>query len=155
PTKRLSIGSDFRIGRNISVDILVDYKGGHYVSSSTMRWLMTDKVPSAEPFYDPGDPSTSMFAPGPPVARACIGATDPITDKRCNEDWGTHRGDYIFPADNWHLREVSVGYRFPKSLASRIGAESGSISVSGRNLWRHQKYPGLDAEANYVTSQMR
>lgn len=155
PTKRLSIGSDFRIGRSISVNVLVDYKGGHYVSSSTMRWLMTDKVPAAEPFYDPNDPSTSMFAPGSPVALACIGASDPITDKRCNEDWGTHRGDYIFPADNWHLREVSVGYRFPKSLAARVGAEGGSISFSGRNLWRHQKYPGLDAEANYVTSQMR
>lgn len=50
---------------------------------------------------------------------------------------------------------MSVGYRFPKSLAARVGAEGGSISFSGRNLWRHQKYPGLDAEANYVTSQMR
>jgi outer membrane cobalamin receptor len=154
PKRLLTLGSDFRIGRNFSVHVLADYKGGHYVSSSTMRWLMSDKVAQGEPFYDPTDPSTDRFEPGSPVALACLTITDPVTDKMCNEDWSTHRGNYIFPADNWHLREVGVGYRLPARVLRRIGATSGMLTVSGRNLWRDQKYPGLDAEANYETSNL-
>ncbi len=37
------------------------------------------------------------------------------------------------------LREVSIGYTLPSAIASRIGARSASISVTGQNVWMWTK----------------
>lgn len=44
-----------------------------------------------------------------------------------NDDW-FHELSYIA------LREISVGYQFPKNLASKIGAKNLGVSLSARNL---------------------
>jgi TonB-linked SusC/RagA family outer membrane protein len=46
------------------------------------------------------------------------------------------------------LREVSLTYTPPASLASRIGANSLSFTVTGRNLATWTKYKGVDPELN-------
>ena len=46
------------------------------------------------------------------------------------------------------LREVSLTYTPPASLASRIGASSLSLTVTGRNLATWTKYKGVDPELN-------
>lgn len=46
------------------------------------------------------------------------------------------------------LREVSLTYAAPASLASRIGASSLSFTVTGRNLATWTKYKGVDPELN-------
>jgi TonB-linked SusC/RagA family outer membrane protein len=46
------------------------------------------------------------------------------------------------------LREVSLTYTAPASLASRIGANSMSFTLSGRNLATWTKYKGVDPELN-------
>jgi len=152
PTRTLSLSSDVVLFRNVSLNALVDYKGGHKIFSNTMRWLMNATISQGEPFYDPDDPETAEFTPGLPVAWMCRGAVDELTQKRCDEEWSVHRGDYVYPADSWHLREVAVSYRVPAAFVARFGARSATIVLAGRNLWRHQKYPGLDAESNYITA---
>jgi len=56
-----------------------------------------------------------------------------------------------FDADFWKLREVSVRYQLPESVASRIGADRASIGFSGRELavlwWDGGGALGLDALA--------
>jgi TonB-dependent starch-binding outer membrane protein SusC len=64
-------------------------------------------------------------------------------------DWSVNRGNHIFPADNWRLREVSMAYRVPQSLTRHVSAQRMTVSLAGRNLLRWQKYPGTEAEANY------
>lgn len=154
PTLTLGLSTDLRIHRNFTVNVLVDYKGGHKIFSNTMRWLMNAQITQGEPFYDPDDPATEKFKPGLPVAHICRGDVDPITEKRCSEEWTLHRGDYVYPADIWRLRELGIGYRLPASALRKIGARSALITLSARNLWRHQKYPGLDAESKYITSNV-
>lgn len=59
------------------------------------------------------------------------------------------RGDYVFGADFWRLREVGVTYTAPAELVSLLPFSGVKFSVSGRNLWRSQSYRGLEAEAYF------
>lgn len=147
-----SFSSNFQYKRNLTLNIVVDYKGGHHISSSTTRWVYTQKIAEGEPFYDPDDPKTHIFKPGNPVARVCHTSKDPIILKTCDTDWAVNRGNHIHPADNIRLREVAIGYRVPAATAKRFGLSGILINISGRNLWRWQKYPGLEAEANFSTN---
>ncbi len=61
---------------------------------------------------------------------------------------GTLRNYFIKPAGFTKLREISVSYDAPVRLASRVGAQSLSISASGRNLGTWTRYTGLDPENN-------
>ncbi len=160
PTRTVTIGSDLSIGRNLSFNVLADHKGGHFVSSSTSRWLNSNHgvVQQGEPLYNPDDPSTHMYQPGSRTGNLCrqvaeaqaAGRTpDPIWAASCDVDWSVNRGNHIFPADNWRLREVSMAYRVPETLTRHVSASRMTVSLAGRNLLRWQKYPGTEAEANY------
>jgi len=152
PKVVMSLSSSIQYKRNLTFNVVVDYKGGHHISSSTTRWVYTQKVAEGEPFYDPNDPKTEIFKPGNPVAKVCHTSKDPIILKTCDTDWAINRGNHIHPADNFRLREVAIGYRVPAAKAKRLGLSGILINVSGRNLWRWQKYPGLEAEANFSTN---
>ena len=45
------------------------------------------------------------------------------------------------------LRELSLGYTMPASLAGRLGARQGTLSIAGRNLHTWTRYTGFDPEA--------
>lgn len=157
PTRTLALTNKLTVRRNLTISALVDFKGGHFISSSTSRRLnsMDATVKVGEPLYDPTDPRTEKFKPGNPIGKQCIDPKDKIWEISCKTDWQYNRGNHILPADKWTLREVSLAYRMPKTLANRIGASSATLSLAGRNLWRHQKYIGLEAEATYSTSNAR
>jgi hypothetical protein len=48
------------------------------------------------------------------------------------------------------LREVSLAYTLPETLARRAGARRASLSVAGRNLYTWTNYPGLEPEAMFL-----
>ena len=58
----------------------------------------------------------------------------------------------IYDATVYRLREVSIGYEFPKSLFSKLPIGSVAISFTGRNLWflapNFPKYTNFDPEVN-------
>jgi TonB-linked SusC/RagA family outer membrane protein len=58
-------------------------------------------------------------------------------------------GMILYDASYVKLREISVGYNFPKQWLSKIKMTNARISLVGRNLWiLHQNTPkGLDPEA--------
>jgi TonB-linked SusC/RagA family outer membrane protein len=51
------------------------------------------------------------------------------------------------------LREVSVSYMLPSSFAGRVGANAGTLTLSGRNLHTWTKWKGVDPEAFFVFEQ--
>ena len=60
-------------------------------------------------------------------------------------------GNYIYDQDNIRLREFSIGYNIPD--LSKIGLQSGSIQLVGRNLlFLSNKSEDIDTEAMLGTS---
>ncbi len=57
---------------------------------------------------------------------------------------------YIEDASFVKLREVAVNYRLPESMTERlgIGARDVRMGLTGRNLWMHTDYSGLDPEVS-------
>ena len=83
-------------------------------------------------------PNDLWFSPEP-----TIGATFAINTP---PEWN------IYDATVYRLREVSIGYEFPKSMFSKLPIGSVAISFTGRNLWflapNFPKYTNFDPEVN-------
>ena len=56
---------------------------------------------------------------------------------------------YMEKGDFWKLREVSLSYRLPTSIAARMGASRASVVLAGRNLGVWARYTGMDPEINW------
>ncbi|MCD9015599.1 SusC/RagA family TonB-linked outer membrane protein [Parachryseolinea silvisoli] len=63
-------------------------------------------------------------------------------------------GEYnTFDATFVKLREVKLGYTIPSSLTRRVGLQSATVSLVGRNLWIiHKDAPHIDPETALSTS---
>jgi hypothetical protein len=59
-----------------------------------------------------------------------------------------------FIEDGSYLRigEVTLSYRLPASVASRLGMDNAKVSVSGRNLHTFTKYTGYNPDVNSAGS---
>jgi TonB-dependent starch-binding outer membrane protein SusC len=71
--------------------------------------------------------------------------------------FGTYTKQYIEDASYVKLREVSLGWRVPPSLLSRVPGRvsDASITLSARNLMTWTDYTGLDPEvSNFGTQQI-
>ena len=53
---------------------------------------------------------------------------------------------WIKEADFVKLRELSLTYQLPANVLESIGVNTGSITLSGRNLWMWTKYEFPDQE---------
>lgn len=59
---------------------------------------------------------------------------------------------WIYDATNIRLRELTIGYTFPRKLLAKTPIKGARISLVGRNLWMiHSKTDGFDPEAGYTT----
>ena len=62
---------------------------------------------------------------------------------------------YVYDADYVKLREVRFGYDLPSSFASRLGASSLSIALTGRNLLLWTDVPNIDPEFAYSSGNFQ
>lgn len=62
-----------------------------------------------------------------------------------NSSRWVEKGDYL------RLKNVTLGYRLPQHLLSRIGFDAARIYVSANNLWTITNYTGYDPEASMGT----
>ena len=66
------------------------------------------------------------------------------------------QSQYVEKADFVKLRDVSLTYSVPASMARRFRAESVNIVLAGKNLGLWSGYTGLDPEVNgYSNNQLR
>lgn len=84
--------------------------------------------------------------------RVCPNAT-PNTTRVSSETYFQSVYPVVEPAiydASWvKLRELRLGYEVPSALAGRLGAESMSIALTGRNLMMWTKVPMIDPEFSY------
>jgi outer membrane receptor protein involved in Fe transport len=148
PTRTFQLGTDIAIGDRLSLRGLLDHSGGHFVESSTVRWLTRTTVPA-------GDSIAPESSWGGSVASWCQDPGDAVTQAMCDEPWpASGRGNVVRPADYWKLREVTLTYSIPPALFGGAGLRDTRVYVSGRNLWRSFKDEMLmEAESNYATGR--
>jgi len=56
---------------------------------------------------------------------------------------------YIEDGSYVRLKNITLGYNFPKNIASKILAKQIRVYISAQNLFTITKYKGLDPEANF------
>ncbi|MBK9248272.1 MAG: hypothetical protein IPM69_09230 [Ignavibacteria bacterium] len=61
---------------------------------------------------------------------------------------GSNTEDYIEDAGWTRLREVTLSYRFPKSITESTPFSNLELSFTGRNLWLSTDYTGVDPETS-------
>jgi TonB-dependent starch-binding outer membrane protein SusC len=158
PTRTAQIGSAFSVGNRTNISILFDHRSGAFAQSSTMRWLMqpNQDISTADLDNHAARGFPVNTTPGP-VARVCrdaLGATNPTAQQQiyaisCGRNSALTHGDFAMPTDFWKLREVSVSYRLPEHVPGRIGVQSATVTLAGRDLWRSTPYIGLEPESMY------
>jgi TonB-linked SusC/RagA family outer membrane protein len=143
PTREGAFSSEFTLFRNLRINGLLDYKGGHAVYNNTdffreTQFLRSDnrldptKLSAEERLRRYGDQT-----PGRPSFIRENGTT--ATVNNVNEA-------YIQNADFVKLRELGATLSLPQAFASRFGASGASFTLAGRNLKTWTDYEGFDPE---------
>jgi TonB-dependent starch-binding outer membrane protein SusC len=88
---------------------------------------------------------------------------DPITYGGLQTTKGANRlrlfpkqtGVYVEDASFMKLREVTLSFDVPETMVSRFGrgVRTAELSFSGRNLWTHTNYTGMDPEVSNFGNQ--
>ena len=106
-----------------------------------------------------GDPSTgkAIMNGGKPINNTVAITTNDLYFSPNTNNGATFGGNTafewnIYDATVYRLREVTIGYEFPRSMFKNLPIGSATISLSGRNLWYiapdFPKYTNFDPEVN-------
>ncbi|MCH7397491.1 SusC/RagA family TonB-linked outer membrane protein [Belliella sp. DSM 107340] len=148
--------------RGITLDVLFDWKQGGDILSTTIGETYARGV-----LKDTEDRDSFRVGTG---VMGDVNTRQPLLDENGNKipnNTALNYNDYffgsgfgpsgpsagyineaaIFDATVFRLREISLGYVFPRQLLSKTPFGSAFISVSGRNLW--YKAPNTPAAMNY------
>ncbi len=125
-----SVSSNVRFLNNFRLNALVDFKGGYKKADNNIRIRCQ-------------------------IFTTCLEAIETEkTDPRLLAQYqssGTLR-DFMYNDGKFaKLREISLSYDAPKSLAERVGARAVTLNVAARNLHTWTNYTGVDPE-NYFIS---
>jgi hypothetical protein len=141
PTDLIGIGTDFTIGQRVTVDVLFEYQGGHYLPQYTGyqngrrgAWFPCFDVQGKIVAFENGD------------ASALNDVTAEQRGKCGMNAYGGYNSDYwVESADFWKFRSLSVTYDVPQqwiqSFANRM-----TVTASGTNLFKWTDYSGVDPE---------
>ena len=128
-----SLSSTLDIGRNVQVSFLLDGRFGNDVANFTRRiseFFGADRIVDREVT---GDTIPGTFALNP--------------NGRINV-----YEEYVEDGTFVRLREVAVQFRFDQPFVRRLGAESLTLRLAGRNLLTFTGYRGLDPEVNMFSA---
>ena len=116
PTREIGFTNTFTIFDNFRVFANLDYKGGNY------QWCAICSIRSRI------DQNTLLVQDpnSDPVEVAVVRSLQTKT--------------WLIPADFIKLRELSLTYQLPGSVAEQMKLSSAAVTVSGRNLWMWTKY---------------
>jgi TonB-linked SusC/RagA family outer membrane protein len=135
PRQFLSVTPGFDLLRKkMRVQMLFDYRGGHHVYNNTERI----RCVSRQNCMGWANPESSH------EEQAMVVATLYHSTKTL--DGFFQSGDFV------KLREASVSYQLPNTWAQMLRAREARAILSGRNLWKHTLYRGVDNESDYLTS---
>jgi TonB-linked SusC/RagA family outer membrane protein len=142
--------------KGASLSVLLDTKQGGKVYSLTNSYgrksgTLIESLEGREQSWDQG-----MVVPGVKVV-----GTDTVPNDITVLAQIYHRQiqpineEYVYDASFVKLREVTLSYMLPQSLASRLNVSNATISLIGRNLWMHDNVPNIDPETAFDASNVQ
>ncbi|HLT07767.1 MAG TPA: SusC/RagA family TonB-linked outer membrane protein [Cyclobacteriaceae bacterium] len=149
PDFMVGISNNFRY-KGLSLDVLVDWKQGGDILSTTIGEVFARGL-----LRETEDREAHLMGPG---VLGDVNTMLPLLDERGQKipnNTALNYNDYffgsgfgpsggsagyidegaVFDATVIRLREISLGYSFPKQLLNKTPFGSASLSISGRNLW--------------------
>lgn len=134
PTRTYGVNTNLLLPRGINLTLRGEYNGGHYMYDGAAFNAVTRSVrwPGCYRFY-------TLQEEG---RQSEITALD---QARCTP--ATSRADYfIYPADFFKIREVSLSLPVPARLIP--GSRTASFTLAGHNVWRwlNKDFPVFDPE---------
>jgi hypothetical protein len=135
PTREIGFSNTFTVFKYFRLYTLLDYKGGFNVFNLQER--------------NRCQASDNCARTNNPNARFPVTGADSILNRELavyrnaavSPEW-IQKGDFI------KLREVSLTFDVPQQYIARMGAQSMSVVLSGRNLGLWSDYEGTDPEVN-------
>lgn len=141
--------------KNLTLSFLIDFKFGAKLFSGTNYQAYSNGAHENTLLGRLDDPKGTYVFPGIDEA---TGQENKVA-VRASEYWGKVTGnniaeEFVYNASFIKLRELSLGYNFPKSIIDKIGFVKGiNVSFVARNLWTIMKHtPNIDPEAAYNSS---
>ncbi|MGQ0766602.1 MAG: SusC/RagA family TonB-linked outer membrane protein [Gemmatimonadota bacterium] len=142
-----AFGGNLSLRRNWRLSTLFEYRGGNYTVTN-----LTDAFRHANPLIGRNTlPAArveqALENPASTVDQRLQAAKDWLELKALSPYDGLNQGE---DGSFVRLRELSLTYTAPASLAARVGAKDLAMTLSGRNLFLWTKYPGTDPEVNAI-----
>ena len=143
PTKSGGLNTTISVGNSLTLSALADWAGGHQVFDWGSVWATFNGILRRERVRCGLEDN---------AAEGC----DYAFPVQYNLD-GTPRGPYsqsaarsafLYDGDYFKLREVSVRYILPESVATTLNASRATLYLSGRNLWIWSRNHLVDGELN-------
>jgi TonB-dependent starch-binding outer membrane protein SusC len=141
-------GGTITVNRNWRVGTLFEYKAGDYTITN-----LTDAFRNSSPANGGNSPDrarveAALANPASTVDQRYAAAMEWANELAALTPYdGLNQNQ---PGDFLRWRELSLTYQMSPNMASRIGARSMSISLTGRNIMLWTKYPGMDPEVNAI-----
>lgn len=129
PENQLTFSTSVQLG-DFRVYGLLDYRGDYIAYNNTERFRCRFRI--CQGLIDPSSPLDEQ-------ARAVAAVLHPSQTVAGYME----KGDFV------KLREVSLSWSLPESIAGRMGAERAQVVLSGRNLGVWTDYTGMDPEINW------
>ena len=133
PTREMGWSNTFTVFRNWRVYGLLDYKGGFY----NFDYRDYNRCRFQNNCWDVNNPQALRPQT---AADSALASQLPIIPQS--------RAHYIEKADFVKLRDLSLSYTLPSTLAQRVGATNADLTLTGHNLALWSNYGGVDPEVN-------
>ncbi|MCP4437449.1 MAG: SusC/RagA family TonB-linked outer membrane protein [Aureispira sp.] len=150
--------------KGVYLGFLIDFQWGGSLFSTTNMWAkysgMTEET-IANNIREDGIVVDGVYEEGTTIDGTDVSGQQNTSTLDANSHFFYNQGYRIAAADVYDasyikLREVRLGYNFPKSLVSKIGLQSARLSVVGRNIAiLFKNIPHLDPEAALSTDNVQ
>ncbi|MFI5256369.1 MAG: SusC/RagA family TonB-linked outer membrane protein [Gemmatimonadales bacterium] len=135
PKFTLSWNNDINIGSHAQISLLLDGRFGNKVANFSRR-------------------ISEYFGAGASNANEqCVTANGTVY---CQETLNSERHvlyeEFVEDGSFVKMREASIRYTFDQPFVQRLGAQSATLSLAGRNLYTWTKYSGIDPEVNLFSA---
>ncbi|MDQ6611183.1 MAG: TonB-dependent receptor, partial [Gemmatimonadota bacterium] len=146
--------NDFRY-RSVDFSFLIDVRHGGQIFSSgnmfaTYSGVLASTIHGREVAWDkPG-----LVVAGIDDKTKQANTTNVTAEEYYQSLYGIHEA-FVEPAGFVKLREVRLSYDFSTQFANRLRLKGANISLIGRNLLMHTKFPNFDPENAYSSGNVQ